>query len=112
MPLIACKGCCFERNRDLNGICNAKRLTGYTFVGNFVSQPTECVLYLQGVTAVVTLNEEFEVFITSEQYKVGCLCILHHQYLSTWLLCFEQYSRLQVKRLSPRIRSMVELSRS
>ena len=25
---------------------------------------------VQGVTAVVTLNEEFEVFITTEQYEV------------------------------------------
>lgn len=26
----------------------------------------------QGVQAVVTLNEDFEVFISTEQYKVGC----------------------------------------
>lgn len=34
--------------------------------------PSVCVsVRAQGVTAVVTLNEDFEVFISSDQYKVG-----------------------------------------
>ena len=31
---------------------------------------------MQGVRAVVTLNEDFEMFISTEQYKVYCLCLL------------------------------------
>ena len=33
-------------------------------------------VFTQGVKAVVTLNEDFEVFISSDQYKV-CLCSCH-----------------------------------
>lgn len=60
---------------------------------------------IQGVKAVVTLNEDFEVFISSDKYKVGSkLLILNrlHQ-LRTWvdapLVVITQASRLLLQEL-------------
>ena len=46
---------------DLNNFCNLE----------CTNLKMSEVLYLQGIKAVVTLNEEFEVFISTRQYQAG-----------------------------------------